>query len=62
MRSLLRGDRADALPKDALLFGRMYEDAAVELHALAAANVPPDAPLFCIASAGCTALLLARRG
>jgi S-adenosylmethionine:diacylglycerol 3-amino-3-carboxypropyl transferase len=34
-----------------ILFGRMYEDVAVEREAL-----PPGGRLFCIASAGCTAL------
>lgn len=38
-----------------LLFGRVYEDSAIERAAFA-----PDAPVFCIASAGCTALDLAR--
>jgi S-adenosylmethionine:diacylglycerol 3-amino-3-carboxypropyl transferase len=39
-----------------LLFGRMYEDAAIELRAF-----PPGGHLFCIASAGCTAMKLAAR-
>lgn len=39
-----------------ILFGRMYEDAAVELEAFA-----PGTPVFCIASAGCTALRLAEQ-
>lgn len=38
-----------------LLFGRVYEDASVEL-----ATFPPGGRLFCIASAGCTAIELAR--
>jgi S-adenosylmethionine:diacylglycerol 3-amino-3-carboxypropyl transferase len=37
-----------------VLFGRMYEDPAIELRAFA-----PGAPVFCIASAGDTALALA---
>lgn len=40
-------------PKE-VLFGRMYEDVAIELAAFA-----PGTPVFCIASAGCTALRLA---
>ena len=39
-----------------LLFGRMYEDAAVELGLF-----PAGGRIFCIASAGCTALELSRR-
>ena len=39
-----------------LLFGRMYEDAAIELGAFR-----PGGRVFCIASAGCTALALAPR-
>ncbi len=38
----------------ALLFGRMYEDAAIELGAFR-----PGGRVFCIASAGCTAMALA---
>jgi len=38
----------------ALLFGRMYEDASIELD-----EFPPGGRVFCIASAGCTALALA---
>jgi len=38
----------------ALLFGRMYEDASIELEAFR-----PGGRVFCIASAGCTALALA---
>jgi SAM-dependent methyltransferase len=37
-----------------LLFGRMYEDASVELNAF-----PAGGRVFCIASAGCTAMKLA---
>ncbi len=37
-----------------VLFGRMYEDTAIEAGAFAA-----DARVFCIASAGCTAIALA---
>jgi hypothetical protein len=40
----------------ALLFGRMYEDASIELDAFAAGG-----RVFCIASAGCTAMALAPR-
>lgn len=39
-----------------LLFGRMYEDASIELDAF-----PPGGRVFCIASAGCTAMKLAPR-
>lgn len=45
-----------------LLFGRMYEDSSIEASAFAAAQVAEDAPVLCIASAGCTALALAARG
>jgi len=38
-----------------LLFGRMHEDSAVERAAF-----PPDGRVFCIASAGCTAIELAQ--
>jgi S-adenosylmethionine:diacylglycerol 3-amino-3-carboxypropyl transferase len=37
-----------------VLFGRMYEDASIELDAFR-----PDSRVFCIASAGCTAMKLA---
>ena len=37
-----------------LLFGRMYEDAEIELRAF-----QPNGRIFCIASAGCTAMKLA---
>lgn len=40
-----------------LLFGAMYEDPAVELNVFA-----PDSQVFCIASAGCTALALSAAG
>ena len=39
-----------------VLFGRMYEDAAIELAAFR-----PGSRVFCIASAGCTAMALAPR-
>ncbi|HET7504736.1 MAG TPA: hypothetical protein VFK02_27125 [Kofleriaceae bacterium] len=39
-----------------VLFGRMYEDCAIELAAFR-----PGSRVFCIASAGCTALALAAR-
>lgn len=39
-----------------LLFGRMYEDAALELRLF-----PPGGRIFCIASAGCTAIALSPR-
>jgi S-adenosylmethionine:diacylglycerol 3-amino-3-carboxypropyl transferase len=39
-----------------LLFGRMHEDASIELAAFA-----PEGRIFCIASAGCTAIELSRR-
>ncbi len=49
--------RFDARRRPAvLLFGRMYEDAAIELAAFR-----PGSRVFCIASAGCTALALAPR-
>lgn len=38
-----------------LLFGRMHEDASIERRAF-----PPGGRIFCIASAGCTALELSR--
>jgi S-adenosylmethionine:diacylglycerol 3-amino-3-carboxypropyl transferase len=50
-----RLDRRTGPPE--LLFGRMYEDSAVELEAF-----EPGRRVFCIASAGCTAFDLARRG
>jgi len=39
-----------------LLFGRMYEDASIEIGAF-----PPGGRVFCIASAGCTAMQLVPR-
>ena len=39
-----------------VLFGRMYEDASIECGAF-----PPGGRIFCIASAGCTAMQLAPR-
>ena len=39
-----------------LLFGRMHEDASIELGAFR-----PGGRVFCIASAGCTAMELSRR-
>ena len=39
-----------------LLFGQMYEDAAIEQSAF-----PPGSRVFAIASAGCTAIALSRR-
>jgi S-adenosylmethionine:diacylglycerol 3-amino-3-carboxypropyl transferase len=44
-------------PTDRLVFGRMYEDAQIELEAL-----PRAGRIFCVASAGCTAFELARHG
>ena len=41
---------------EGILFGRMYEDAAIEQAAF-----PPGGHVFCIASAGCTAMALAPR-
>ncbi len=50
-----RTGRFDARPGPRhVLFGRMYEDAAIEC-----AVFPPAGRVFCIASAGCTALALA---
>ena len=43
-----------------ILFGRMYEDAAIELAAFTPA-LAPGSRVFCIASAGCTAMRLAER-
>jgi S-adenosylmethionine:diacylglycerol 3-amino-3-carboxypropyl transferase len=51
-----RRGRFDArLGRQAVLFGRMYEDPAIELAAFR-----PGGRVFCIASAGCTAMALAR--
>jgi len=47
-----RFDAADRPGK--ILFGRMYEDAAIERGAF-----PPEGRILCIASAGCTAMSLA---
>src|SRR5919201_5492495 len=52
-----RGRLAARARPPELLFGRMYEDAAIELEVL-----PAGARVFCIASAGCTAFELAARG
>ena len=49
-----RLDRGAGPPR--VLFGRMYEDASIELAAF-----PPGGRIFCIASAGCTAFRLAPR-
>ena len=48
------GFRAARAGSRKLLFGCMYEDAAIELRAF-----QPDGRIFCIASAGCTAMKLA---
>lgn len=56
-RSPWREGRLDARAEPAeLLFGRMYEDRAIDLEVL------PQGRVFCVASAGCTAFALARRG
>jgi len=53
-----RASRFDSRGGEArLLFGRMYEDCALEERLFARGG-----RVFCIASAGCTALALARRG
>ena len=39
-----------------MLFGRMYEDTSIEMK-----TFPPGGRVFCIASAGCTAMALASR-
>jgi SAM-dependent methyltransferase len=49
--------RDDARRPPQLLFGRMHEDWTIEADAL-----PATGRIFCIASAGCTALALASRG
>lgn len=50
--------RLDSRPLPAtLLFGRMHEDWLIE-----ASVFPPGGRVFCIASAGCTAIALAARG
>jgi S-adenosylmethionine:diacylglycerol 3-amino-3-carboxypropyl transferase len=46
--------RAARVGRHKLLFGCMYEDAEIELRAF-----PPGGRIFCIASAGCTAMRLA---
>ena len=52
-----RRGRFDGRPgKSRLLFGRMHEDCAIESRAFA-----PGGRVFCIASAGCTAIELSRR-
>ena len=48
------GFRAARAGSRKLLFGCMYEDAEIELRAF-----QPDGRIFCIASAGCTAMKLA---
>ena len=48
--------RAARAGRRKLLFGCMYEDAAIELRAF-----QPGGRIFCIASAGCTAMKLAAR-
>jgi len=49
-----RFDSRSGAPR--VLFGRMYEDAAIECTAFR-----PGGRIFCIASAGCTAMTLARQ-
>ena len=44
-----------------ILFGRMYEDVAIERAAFAPAALTRGSRVFCIASAGCTAMRLAER-
>ena len=48
------GFRAARAGSRKLLFGCMYEDAEIELRAF-----QPGGRIFCIASAGCTAMKLA---
>lgn len=43
--------------RNGLIFGQMYEDSRIELHAF-----KPQSRVFCIASAGCTARALAAAG
>jgi S-adenosylmethionine:diacylglycerol 3-amino-3-carboxypropyl transferase len=50
-----RFDGRDGPPQ--LLFGQMYEDSSLELDLIS-----PGRRVFCVASAGCTALALAARG
>ena len=52
-----RGRFDDRTGPPELLFGQMYEDCSLEL-----AVFEPGSRVFCIASAGCTALALAARG
>lgn len=52
-----RGRFDERLGPPELLFGQMYEDCSLEL-----ALFEPGSRVFCIASAGCTALALAARG
>ena len=52
-----RGRLDDRDGPAALLFGRMFEDAEIEL-----AVIPAGSRVFCIASAGCVALALSARG
>lgn len=49
-----RGRLDGRVGKREVLFGRMYEDASIELDAFV-----PGSRIFCIASAGCTAMKLA---
>ena len=51
-----RGRFDDRCGPSKLLFGRMHEDASIELAAFR-----PGGRIFCIASAGCTAMELSRR-
>lgn len=53
-RAWQRGRLDAGTGRGQVLFGHMYEDAAIELSAF-----PPAGRVFCIASAGCTALQLA---
>jgi len=52
-----RGRLDDRPGPPQLLFGQMYEDCSLELDAF-----EPGGRVFCVASAGCTALALAARG
>ncbi len=49
------GRLSERAPPKQLLFGRVYEDSAIERAVFA-----PSARVFCVASAGCTALALCR--
>src|SRR5437016_4387925 len=53
----MRADESAPWRRGGLLFGRMFEDWTIETRVFA-----PGARVFCIASAGCTALALAARG